>query len=78
MENCTPGWVVINIGHPRTGDKYIVTYTFSYKRSEAIKMFISGSGNDWNYWKKKFNFRVVRADTTVSVNTGFYPEYFKQ
>lgn len=76
MENCTPGWVVINIGHPRTGNKYIVNDTFSIKRSEAIKKFISGSGSDWNYWKKKYNFRVVRADTTVAVNTGFYPEYF--
>lgn len=76
MENCTPGWVVINIGHSRTGNKYIVNDTFSINRSESIKKFIAGSGNDWNYWKKKYNFRVVRSDTTIAVNTGFYPEYF--
>lgn len=76
MEKIKTGWVVINIGHPRTGNKYIVNDTFSEKRTNAIKKFIEGSGNDWSYWKSKYNFRVVRADITISVMTGFYPEYF--
>ena len=59
------GWVVVNIGHPRTGGKYIVSGTFERTRSGSIKLFVAGSGNDWKYWKKKFNFRVVKAKQCV-------------
>lgn len=76
MEKLTTGWVVINIGHPRKGNKYIVNDTFSVNRSQAIKKFIDGSGHDWDYWKKKFNFRVVRADMTISISPGFIPIFF--
>lgn len=61
------GWIVINIGHPRTGNRYIVGETFSATRTKAIKNFICGSGNHWRYWRKKYNFRVVRANQTISV-----------
>lgn len=64
----TNGWVVINIGHPSTGGRYIVGETFSSKRTNAIKKFIDGSGNDWIYWKVKYNFRVVKSTQSVTVN----------
>lgn len=61
------GWVVINIGHPRTGNMFVVDSTFSYTRTSAIKKFIEGSGNDWRYWKRNFNFRVSKASMIVTI-----------
>lgn len=65
MRNDQNGWVVINIGHPRTGNRYIVPETFSLKRGDAIKHFINGSGNTWAYWRKKYNFRVVKSKQLI-------------
>ncbi len=59
------GWVVVNIGHPRTGSKYIVPGTFERTRSGYIKSFVAGSGDAWKFWKKKYNFRVVKAKQCV-------------
>lgn len=66
MKHNSPGWVIINIGHPATGSKYVVPETFSHKRSDAVKRFVAGSDNTWEYWRKKFNFRVVRADIQIT------------
>lgn len=66
MQKEQNGWVVINIGHPRTGTKYIVGETFSTYRKNAIKKFIDGSCNTWKYWKEKYNFRVVKSKQTIS------------
>lgn len=66
LKTTTTGWVIINIGHPRTGNKYIVASTFSRTRTGAIKEFCSESGTYWKYWKEKFNFRVVRAEQTIT------------
>jgi hypothetical protein len=68
MQITKKGWVVINIGHPLTGNKYIVDETFSPTRSKAIKLFINDSGVGWHHWRKKYNFRVVRAEHTVSID----------
>lgn len=68
MKKETNGWIVINIGHPTTGSKYIVTSTFAYKRREAIKSFIEGSGSSWEYWSKEYNFRCVRATQLVTID----------
>lgn len=76
MESILTGWVVINIKHPVSGKKFMVESTFATTRKKAIEKFIHGSNESWVYWKRKYNYRVVRADMTVSVNTGFYPEYF--
>lgn len=62
------GWVVVNIGHPRTGNSYIVAETFSATRTNAIKQFINGSDATWRYWRDKWNFRVVRSKQTVFAN----------
>lgn len=62
------GWVVINIGHPMTGNKYIVGETFSKTRTKAISKFISGSNSTWLYWKTNYNFRVVRSEQTVTAS----------
>jgi hypothetical protein len=60
-----PGWVIINIGHPTTGNKFISYHTFSWTRKEAIAKFIKDSGSPWTYWRKKYNFRAVRAEQTI-------------
>lgn len=65
MTGKTDGWVVFNISHPSTGNKYIVGSTFSFTRSGSIKKFIEGSGNSWKYWKDKYNFRCERATQTI-------------
>lgn len=67
MQDKQTGWVVINIGHPRTGGKYIVASTFSRTRREAISNFTNGTNEGWRYWKQKYNFRVVKASQVVGV-----------
>lgn len=67
MESNTFGWVIINIGHPRTGSQYVNSSTFRRTRKEAIKDFISGSASDWRYWYRKYNFRCVKAESTIKV-----------
>jgi hypothetical protein len=62
------GWVIINTGHPRTGNKYIVSGTFSRKRTDSISLFIKGSGSNFRYWKEKFNFKCVRAESIIELN----------
>lgn len=39
--------------------------SFRTKRAEAIKDFIEGSGAPWRFWKKKWNFRCVKAICSV-------------
>ena len=68
MKKETTGWVVINVGHPRTGNKFVVSETFSNKRTDAVSKFIQGSGCNWRYWKTQYNFRVVRASNIISVD----------
>lgn len=68
MENITKGWVVINIGHPSTGTKYMVSSTFATTRAASIKLFISGYGESWKYWKAKYNFRVVRSTQCITTD----------
>ena len=65
MREITKGWVIINIGQPSNGSSYICSYTFQSKRTEAIKSFIKDSGNNWEYWKRKYNFRCVKADIVI-------------
>lgn len=60
------GWVVINIGHPSNGRKYIVNDSFSYTRKGAVKKFIEGTSTSWTYWRRKWNFRVVRAISSIT------------
>lgn len=62
------GWVVINTNHPSTGTKYIVESTFSSTKKEAIKNFIEGTNNSWLYWKKKYNYSVVRASQHIVIS----------
>ena len=61
------GWVVINIGHMRTGSAYIVTDTFHPTRTASVKSFMKHSAGNWSYWRKKFNFRVVRSTQIILV-----------
>lgn len=68
MTDTTNGWVVVNIGHPSSGTKYICASTFDYTRKAAIKSFVEGSGNSWRYWRDKYNFRVVRAKSTIEAS----------
>lgn len=68
MKSERKGWVVINIGHPSSGKKYIVNSTFSETRAEAIAEFTEGSGSNWRYWRERYNFRVVKSTQAISVN----------
>jgi hypothetical protein len=65
MEKYDKGWVVINENHPSTGRAFIVADSFAYLRKDAIKKFCEGSGNEWKYWHKKFNFKCVKAQSFI-------------
>lgn len=68
MTSARNGWVIINIGHPRTGNEFIVNDTFAFTRRAAVKNFVAGSGGTWLYWRNKFNYRVVRANQTIIIS----------
>ena len=65
MKSITHGWVVINQKHPNTGYEMVVDSSFARSRSQAIKNFISGSSADWKYWREKWNYRVIKAKSTI-------------
>lgn len=65
MKTETKGWVVVNENHPSGANPYVVTSTFSETRKEAIKNFVTGSGESWKYWYRKYNFKCVKAKSTV-------------
>lgn len=67
MEGTKSGWVVINIGHPRTGKKYVDVETFRRTRAAAIKAFC-GTSDWWSFWRRYYNFRVVRASCLIKVS----------
>jgi hypothetical protein len=66
MTETETGWVIINIGHPRTGNKFMNLSSFRFTKRECIANFIATSGNPWKYWHRKFNFRYVRANSTIT------------
>ena len=63
----TSGWVVISLLHPTTKRDHMVPSTFRKTRSLAIAAFVEGSGQSWSYWKKKFNFRCLRAKSVITL-----------
>ena len=66
MKSVSKGWVVVNHNHPSGGDPYIIPSTFAYFRKDAIKSFLDGSGSDWKYWYRNYNFRCVKAEIAIS------------
>jgi len=65
MKQTTKGWVIVNIGHSITGEKWLNGYTFSDNKKEAIDKFINGTSYTWKQLRSKFNFRCVRATMTI-------------
>lgn len=66
MEDKTTGWVICAVNHPNTGNSFIVTHTFSITRKKAIETFIKGSGATWAHWKRKYNFKAIKATSTIT------------
>jgi hypothetical protein len=66
MRLADAGWVIINIGHPTTSLKYICPNSFRLTKRACISDFVKGSGNDWSYWRNKYNFRAQRATLTIT------------
>ena len=68
MEEKRNGWVVVNENHPNNpSNKQVYPETFSYTRKECVAKFVGGSGSDWRYWYRKFNFRAKKAEMVVTV-----------
>lgn len=61
------GWVIVCIDHPMTNKSFVVLNSFRYTRRQAIKDF-NDSVVSWEYWKRKYNYRCVRATQTVVVS----------
>jgi len=68
MQETTNGWVVITHNHGRTKREFMVTSTFARTRKESIQLFISGSGEGWKYLFRKFNYRCVKATSTITIS----------
>jgi hypothetical protein len=42
--------------------------SFSEKRKEAIEIFLAGTTTEWQWWRKKYGFKAVKAESTISIN----------
>ncbi len=61
------GWVIVSLDHPSGANPFTVSCSFARTRKLSIALFTEGSTKPWNYWKKKYNFKVVRATRTVQI-----------
>lgn len=61
------GWVIYSPNHPATNSTFFHSSTFRPYRKEAIADFINGSGANWKYWYRKYNFRFVKATQSVTI-----------
>lgn len=66
MEQTSKGWIISNENHPSGTDKYLIHSTFAQTRKESIGLFCKGSGKEWRYWYRKWNFRCVKAEIIIS------------
>ena len=67
MKKETTGWVVATRCHPTNNKPMIAEFSFDSMRSGAIKKFTTVSKEEWPYWRKKFNFKAVKAKVTIEV-----------
>jgi hypothetical protein len=66
LEQNTSGWVVVAQPHRRSKNSFIVGSTFSRTKSRAINSFIEGTSKPWNYWKKEYNYKCVKATSKIT------------
>jgi hypothetical protein len=62
------GWVIMTDCHPNSGNPYVHWSSFSEKRKEAIEIFLAGTTTEWQWWRKKYGFKAVKAESTISIN----------
>lgn len=67
MKTQSKMWCVLTHCHPATGTSIFIESTLSYYKKDSIKKFTEGSGNTWNYWKRKFNYRCEKVTVTIEV-----------
>ena len=67
MKEETTGWVIVCYKYPSTGSDWIVSSTYSSLRKEAIQKSVSGSGAKWDYWKRKYNFKCIKAKSIIEL-----------
>ena len=67
MNETVKGWVITNENHPnRQGHRDLYSYTFAKTRTECTTKFAKGSGKNWSFWYRNYNFRCVKAEMTVT------------
>lgn len=67
MEETIKGYVIVAIKHPTTNRDFLNSPTFRETKGQCIRDFVSGSGATWKFWYRKFNFRCVKATSTITV-----------
>lgn len=65
MKNKNVMWCVLTHKHPNTGNGSICQSTLSRRKKDAIEKFVDGSGSDWRYWKRNYNFTCEKVVVTV-------------
>ena len=67
MKTAENGYVIICEDHPVTGTSYIVHGSFQNYKHLAIAYFIKDTSHTWEYWKRKYNFRCVKATQSINL-----------
>lgn len=65
MKTTKKGWVVVSEKHPESGEIYLAEHTFRLTRSGSIQYFIEGTNKSWRWWKRKYNYKCVKAEITI-------------
>lgn len=67
MTESSKGWVIYNPCHPTRNEEIMFPESFRRTRTECIKEFVKGSGNNWAYWRKEWGYKCVKAKSTVEI-----------
>lgn len=68
MNELSKGWVVVTYNHGFTHREFMIPSTFAPTRTKSIGIFIEGSGYNWKYWYRKYNYRCVKAKSILTVD----------
>ena len=67
MEETINGYVIYSECHPASNQNFLHSSTFRQYKKECISEFIKGTSKDWEYWKRNYNYRCVKATQTVKI-----------
>lgn len=61
------GWVIYTPKHSFCGSELWWDWSFRKTRSKCIADFVANSGETWRGWKRKYNYKCVKAESIIKI-----------